>query len=171
MHAASREIECEAAKRCLPRIRRSVDGFTGAVPVHLELDPSLHRRSSRMRNHSGQQAVAGLNAPAGAAGSVALRTNAPATELPLVELRTRALDPHIDVVAADRGFGIDPANLSRLFEPFFTTKRGGTGLGLAVTKSIIEGLGGTIAVTTRQDRGTEVHVHLPIGGSASHPSI
>jgi signal transduction histidine kinase len=163
--------------------RESAEASTaspGAVPVHLELDPSLPTivtDAERLRAAvvnillNAQQAVAGLNAPAGAAGSVALRTNAPATELPFVELRTRALDPHIDIVVADRGFGIDPANLSRLFEPFFTTKRGGTGLGLAVTKSIIEGLGGTIAVTTRQDRGTEVHVHLPIGGSASHPSI
>ena len=62
---------------------------------------------------------------------------------------------------ADRGAGIDPADLGRVFDPYFTTKRGGTGLGLAIAKNIVEGLRGTIAVTSAQGRGTEIQLEMP----------
>jgi signal transduction histidine kinase len=49
-----------------------------------------------------------------------------------------------------------------VFDPYFTTRRTGTGLGLAISRNIIEGLGGTIGVTSRPGAGTEVCVELPI---------
>ena len=50
---------------------------------------------------------------------------------------------HID----DSGPGIAPADLPHLFEPFWTRRPGGTGLGLTISRRIIELQGGTIAVT------------------------
>ena len=65
------------------------------------------------------------------------------------------------IVIADRGVGIDAADLPRVFDPYFTTKRGGTGLGLAIAKNIVEGLSGTLAVASTPGRGTEIRIDLP----------
>ena len=46
----------------------------------------------------------------------------------------------------DRGVGIAPEDMARIFDPYFTTRRAGTGLGLPISKNIIEGMGGTLAV-------------------------
>ena len=61
----------------------------------------------------------------------------------------------------DRGAGIAPDDLARIFDPFFTTRRTGTGLGLAISRNIIEGLDGTLTVTSREGHGTDVRIELP----------
>jgi two-component system sensor histidine kinase HydH len=65
------------------------------------------------------------------------------------------------VEVVDAGVGISPADQARLFEPFFTTRRGGSGLGLALARNIVEGLGGTIAVRSRVNSGTTVVIDVP----------
>jgi signal transduction histidine kinase len=62
----------------------------------------------------------------------------------------------------DSGPGISPENLQRIFEPFYTTKPDGTGLGLAVTRKIIDGHGGTMDIKSETGRGTTVSVRLPL---------
>jgi signal transduction histidine kinase len=62
---------------------------------------------------------------------------------------------------ADTGTGITQENMSRLFEPFFTTKQNGTGLGLAVTRRIIEEHNGTIHAESHPGKGTTFTVLLP----------
>jgi signal transduction histidine kinase len=62
---------------------------------------------------------------------------------------------------SDTGPGMDGETLARIFDPFFTTKPDGTGLGLPITKKIIEGHGGTIEVESRIGTGTTVIVRLP----------
>jgi signal transduction histidine kinase len=64
---------------------------------------------------------------------------------------------------ADTGIGIPEENLGKLFEPLFTTKAKGIGLGLAVTKTLVEGHGGTIEVESQAGEGTTFSVRLPIG--------
>jgi len=70
------------------------------------------------------------------------------------------------LAVADNGSGIDDAHLPHVFEPFFTTKTDvGTGLGLWVTKGIVEKQGGTITVTSSTsgaDRGTTIALTLPM---------
>jgi len=63
----------------------------------------------------------------------------------------------------DTGEGIPKENLERVFEPFFSTKSPdkGTGLGLFVTRSIVEKLGGKIKVESRLGHGTSFFVNLP----------
>ena len=80
----------------------------------------------------------------------------------LVSISTRRRADRAAIVVTDRGEGIDPGDLPRVFDPYFTTKRGGTGLGLAIAKNIIDGLGGTIGVTSTPGRGTEIRIELPL---------
>ena len=65
---------------------------------------------------------------------------------------------------SDSGAGITQENMARLYEPFFTTKQNGTGLGLAVTRRIIEEHNGTIQVDSQAGRGTTFTVMLPMKG-------
>jgi len=62
---------------------------------------------------------------------------------------------------SDTGCGIGEEHLDRLFEPFFTTKEKGIGLGLSVTKSIVEGHRGEISVATALGEGTTFTIKLP----------
>jgi signal transduction histidine kinase len=68
---------------------------------------------------------------------------------------------HWGIAVVDRGVGVSPEDLPRIFEPFFTTRRTGSGLGLALARNIIEGLGGTINAESRPGAGTTVRIDLP----------
>jgi two-component system, NtrC family, sensor kinase len=72
-------------------------------------------------------------------------------------------DEWVDITVADNGTGISEENLSKIFSPFFTTKQPGkgTGLGLSVCYGIVEGLGGTMQVSSHVGRGTIFTVRLP----------
>src|SRR6185369_15275927 len=69
-------------------------------------------------------------------------------------IRTREPDSGgIRIEVSDRGTGIRPEKLPRLFEPFQTTKQEGLGLGLSISRSIVEAHGGRIWATNNADRG------------------
>lgn len=74
----------------------------------------------------------------------------------------------VELRVADTGTGIAPAVVSRLFEPFHTTKAAGrgTGLGLFVSKRIVEELGGTLLLESTSPDGTTFLVRLPVGPPA-----
>ena len=86
---------------------------------------------------------------------------------PDVILKAAAAHNRVTITIADRGVGISPSDLPHVFDPYFTTKRGGTGLGLPIAKHIVEGLGGTIVVTSIVSRGTEIRIELPVTSTAS----
>jgi signal transduction histidine kinase len=72
----------------------------------------------------------------------------------------RLSDARLAVSIADHGIGITPDNLSRIFDPYFTTRRAGTGLGLPIAKNIVEGLGGSITITSTPGTGTTIRIEL-----------
>ncbi len=68
----------------------------------------------------------------------------------------------VRVVIRDTGTGMDQQTLANMFDPFFTTKESGTGLGLFISKKIIDNHGGHIKIQTEPARGTTVTVLLPV---------
>ncbi|OQW59345.1 MAG: hypothetical protein A4S14_05070 [Proteobacteria bacterium SG_bin9] len=70
-------------------------------------------------------------------------------------------DGLVRVVVADNGPGIDADDRERLFDSFFTTKPGGMGLGLPISRSIVEAHGGTIAIDEQSGGGARFTVKLP----------
>jgi len=62
----------------------------------------------------------------------------------------------------DNGPGILPGNLKKLFTPFFTTKTEGFGLGLSITKKILESLGGSVSMVNRPEGGAMFLMILPV---------
>src|SRR5208282_4650997 len=69
--------------------------------------------------------------------------------------------PTVAVAFADQGTGIRAENLEKIFEPGFTTQSGSPGLGLAVTRKVIEQHGGSIQVESRLGAGTRFTLTLP----------
>jgi two-component system sensor kinase FixL len=67
----------------------------------------------------------------------------------------------IELRVDDNGPGFPQEMMSRMFHPFATTKRSGTGLGLAMCRTIMHAHGGTIGVLPRANRGTGVFIRLP----------
>ena len=67
----------------------------------------------------------------------------------------------------DNGPGISPALRSRVFEPFFSTRPAGTGLGLAVVKTVTEAHGGAVEVSSRPEAGTTVGLRIPVQQAAA----
>jgi len=63
---------------------------------------------------------------------------------------------------ADTGCGVAPEHLDKLFTPLFSTKRGGLGLGLALTRRVIEEHGGKVQFTSVAGEGSQVTLTLPL---------
>jgi two-component system nitrogen regulation sensor histidine kinase NtrY len=66
------------------------------------------------------------------------------------------------ITIADNGHGIPDDVVTKLFQPYFTTKSSGTGLGLAMTKKIIEFWKGEIWFETKEGEGTTFYIKLPL---------
>ena len=79
-----------------------------------------------------------------------------------VIVRASYSNPHEVLISVeDRGTGISPDGLERLFEPFFTTKPDGTGVGLPISRSIVEDHGGRIWAANNSDQGMTFWFTLP----------
>jgi two-component system, NtrC family, sensor histidine kinase HydH len=80
---------------------------------------------------------------------------------PLLLIRAEGRGKWITLRMEDRGPGISEEDRAKIFTPFFTTKTTGTGLGLAYSRKVIEGMGGTIALDNREGgRGAVLTIKL-----------
>ena len=70
-------------------------------------------------------------------------------------------DEHLVYTVRDRGDGLAPGEEQRIFEPFHTTRVRGTGLGLAVSRRLVESHGGTLTARNHPDGGAEMRVTIP----------
>jgi signal transduction histidine kinase len=78
-------------------------------------------------------------------------------------IRSRAKDDSVVIEFEDTGVGIAEEELGRVFDPFYTTKEQGTGLGLAVSHSIIQKLKGRLTVESEFSKGSRFVITLPQG--------
>jgi len=78
-----------------------------------------------------------------------------------VTVTTSRVGDRVEIRVTDTGSGIPPERLQSIFDEFVTTKRRGLGLGLAITKRIVEQLDGTIGVESAVGRGTSFTMRFP----------
>ncbi len=81
--------------------------------------------------------------------------------------RSRAENEQVLVSVSDTGVGLPPQLAEQIFDPFFTTKPHGTGMGLRISRSIIESHGGHLWAVGSPGRGATFHWNLP----AARPGI
>jgi C4-dicarboxylate-specific signal transduction histidine kinase len=83
-----------------------------------------------------------------------------------VVIRTARTGHGAEVTVSDTGPGVSPEVAVRLFEPFFTTKRDGLGLGLSISRSIVEAHEGRLWASSNAPHGAVFHVELPLPSGA-----
>jgi signal transduction histidine kinase len=77
-------------------------------------------------------------------------------------ITTRDVDSdRVQVTVQDSGTGLSPDTLPRIFEPFYTTKPTGMGMGLSISRSIVQNHGGRLWATANDGPGTSFHFTLP----------
>jgi len=79
-----------------------------------------------------------------------------------ITLATRLKRGRLAATISDTGCGISESDLERVFDPFFTTKKGGTGLGLSLSRSIVEQFGGQMTIDSQPGRGTTAEISFPV---------
>lgn len=84
------------------------------------------------------------------------------TEAGIIMVSTTAAQGQVQVTVRDNGPGFEEEQRARLFERFYTTKAGGLGMGLAICRSIVEGLGGKIWAERPPHGGALFHFTLPL---------
>lgn len=79
-----------------------------------------------------------------------------------IKVKTSMHDSTVEIGIVDNGIGIDEKYLNKIFDPYFTTKKEGSGIGLALSRRVIEQQGGSINVESRSGKGTAVTILLPV---------
>lgn len=87
----------------------------------------------------------------------------------IVELKRQ--ESNVSISVTDDGNGIKPDQVERIFEPFNTTKKEGTGLGLPLSKKIVEAHNGTLSVISVPGEGTSFTITLPLDSINAHEAL
>ena len=129
------------------------------VSFATELEPGLSRvRADRVQV---QQVILNL-----ALNGIEAICNQPAQKRQLT-IRSRRLDDRqAEVSVSDSGVGVDADMLPRIFDAFVTSKPGGMGLGLSISRGIVEALGGRLGAANLADGGARFHFTLPFAAAA-----
>jgi signal transduction histidine kinase len=78
-----------------------------------------------------------------------------------VEVRSRSIDGEVEIEVVDRGAGLAPEDAERVFDAFVSLRPGGNGLGLTISRQIVEQLGGSLVLDSELGRGTVARIRLP----------
>lgn len=84
-------------------------------------------------------------------------------------VRVQRVGTQVELSVTDTGIGMSPQQLENCFEEYWSDKKGGTGLGLATTKRIVEEHGGRITVVSERGRGTSFSIYLPLAVELTGP--
>ncbi len=132
------------------------DALTRNVSMSLELAPGLPRvRGDRVQL---QQVVLNLLLN----GLEAMREPG-AGDRTLVIRTARDGAAAVRLAVQDSGIGIDEANIDRMFQPLHTTKAQGLGMGLAITRTIVDAHGGRLGAANNMEGGATFYFTLPVG--------
>ena len=130
-----------------------------------QLTPILEQKAARLtisNNHQELRLQGNKDALLGALGNLCMNALDASDEKPEIKINVTLTNKgQVLLVVDDLGCGMDFQVRSHLFDPFFTTKIDGTGLGLAVVKSVIESHEGGITVASRPGVGTRFRIVLP----------
>ncbi len=163
------------------RAKEIVDGLLDlARPTQVErervdlralADEAVERLRDAQRLDGVTVAVSGAGSAAGSAQKLRqvlmnlVQNAAEAAPGGKVEIEVGGAPGHASLAVRDSGPGLSREAQERLFEPFFTSKPRGTGLGLAVSKGIVQAHGGTITAANVPGGGARFEVRLPAPGS------
>lgn len=137
-----------------------------SITVEIASEPDLPRAFVDRRQLEQVLMNLGLNARAAMpdGGTIAISVREDEIDDEYVEAHpwSRA-GRYVRITVADNGIGMDEPTLAQIFEPFFTTRAdsGGTGLGLSVTRAIIEQHGGLVRARSKPGSGSAISVYLP----------
>ncbi len=132
-----------------------LDAHGIGIPIQLMLDPQLPL--VKMDRIQVEQVILNL-----LRNGLDAMTEAPAGYHELLVQTRGQSENTVEVSVRDTGVGMSPATRERIFDPFFTTKVGGLGMGLSISRSIIEAHGGRLWATRNPDRGMTFSFTLPL---------
>jgi signal transduction histidine kinase len=139
-------------------VREVVKGVTGmAAQNGVELKSSVCEDACTLLGDSTQMTRAIQNVIINAVQAASEKKGA-------VTVSCLRKDFYVDVRVEDTGYGITPAQMAKIFDPYFTTKQGksGTGLGLYITKKVVEDHNGSIKVDSTPQVGSSFTIRLPL---------
>jgi signal transduction histidine kinase len=87
-----------------------------------------------------------------------------------VTVRTIAGATDYTIETRDTGRGIPAADLDNVFKPFFTTRHTGTGLGLPISRQIVQRHGGRLTLESQEGEGTSVTIRIPLAAASANPT-
>ena len=147
-----------------------IDALIKQLSEAVHSQAQLKECELRFVNQLQQQRING-NQDALLGALINLMMNALNADASLIEVEfSRHGEQTLQIIVRDNGSGIPAAIKARIFEPFVTTRPQGTGLGLAVVKSVIEKFGGEIGFSTQPGSGTEFRIVLPLQMRVDEPS-
>jgi PAS domain S-box-containing protein len=130
------------------------DAVRREISVHVDLDPILP--TVKADAIQVQQVLLNLATN----GMDAMMSQA--TERDLIITSRRSSHSEVEIEVKDCGAGVNVELAQRVFEPFFTTKAHGIGMGLAISRTIVEAHDGKLWFTRRTPRGSSFHFTIPV---------
>lgn len=148
----------EAIESVLPLIRRRAEAQN--VSIAATLDPGVPPIMADV-NQLKQVFINILN------NAIDAMPQGGQVEVTTREVLVNGTGPLVEISFQDTGVGIPVEYVDKIFDPFFTTKETGkgTGLGLPISKRIVERHGGTIVVNSERGRGTRFTINLPVASA------